>query len=494
MALGGLGAKARSAGRLALALFAVAVLAAAANAASWARWEREPLVHDEFSYLLAADTFAHGRLTNPTHLMWRHFETYHVLQRPTYQSKYPPGQGLALALGIVVLGHPIAGVWASYALACAAVAWMLRGWMRPRWALAGGLLAALHPVMGAFWGQTYWGGAVAMCGGALVYGAVPRLVRRARAGPSAALGLGLALLLLSRPVEGALASAPALAFLLWRRWRRGGGRGVRPWRLWAPAALVLSVAAVWLGYYHWRVTGSPLRPPYWAWVEAYQNPSVAVTADLRNYRGSPDLTLAQRVYRVGGFYAPLSLGLLLPGLWWMRRSAWTRLHAAAALGLVAASVAFTRGWPHYTAPVAGAVLALFVQGFRGLRRAARARPLPRAAVALLPLLALGAWSARVSPGLWANPHVLEREALLNRLEGTARDHLVIVRYGPDHASQYEWVWNEADIDAARVVWARELGGGQTRALRAYFASRRVWLFEPDAVPPRFGDYPMAVVK
>jgi len=151
-------------------------------------------------------------------------------------------------------------------------------------------------------------------------------------------------------------------------------------------------------------------------------------------------------------------------------------------------VAFTRGWPHYTAPVAGAVLALFVQGFRGLRRAARARPLPRAAVALLPLLALGAWSARVSPGLWANPPVLEREAQLNRLEGTARDHLVIVRYGPAHATQYEWVWNEADIDAARVVWAREVDEAEDAALVRYVAGRRVWLLEPDESPPRISRY------
>jgi hypothetical protein len=142
----------------AFALVLVVMLSLSISVSLSVRRLPQPTAADEFSYLVAADTFAHGRITNPTHPMWVHFESPHLIHEPTYISKFPPGQGLVLAAGQLVFGRPIAGVWLSVALACAALWWMLSAWMPARWALCGGCLAALHPWF-IDWSQSYWGGA-----------------------------------------------------------------------------------------------------------------------------------------------------------------------------------------------------------------------------------------------------------------------------------------------------------------------------------------------
>src|SRR5580704_8327557 len=160
-----------------------------------------PSVADEYSYLLAADTFAHGRLTNPASPMWVHFETFHVNMQPTYQSTYPPAQGTALAIGQVLTGLPWIGVLLSTALMCGAIYWMLLGWLPAPWAWLGGAFACVRFGVFSYWVNSYFGGAIAALGGALVFGALPRLRRELKAPAALILASGLLVLANSRPLE-----------------------------------------------------------------------------------------------------------------------------------------------------------------------------------------------------------------------------------------------------------------------------------------------------
>lgn len=222
-----------------------------------------PAVHDEFSYLLAGDTFAHGKLANPTHPMWIHFETFHVNQRPSYVSMYYPAQGLFLAAGQVLFGHPYWGVWLSTGLMCAAICWMLQGWFPPVWALLGGCLAVIRLGTFSYWMNSYWGGSVAALGGALVLGALPRIKRHQRPIDAVLMGLGFALLANSRPYEGLFFSVPILgAIVIWMFGRKAPSIRIVVIRIVAPLLLLFAATLVFMGYYFWRTTGSPFRTPY----------------------------------------------------------------------------------------------------------------------------------------------------------------------------------------------------------------------------------------
>ena len=173
-----------------------------------------PNVSDDFSYLLLGDTLRHLRLANPPHPLHQFFETFFVLQEPSYSSIFPLGQGFALALGWILFGHPWAGVALSIGALCALCYWMLRAWTSPGWALVGALLAVIQFGPINQWMNSYWGGGVSACAGCLVFGALPRLHESGQRRDAILLGAGLGLQLLTRPFEFVLLLLSAMIFAL----------------------------------------------------------------------------------------------------------------------------------------------------------------------------------------------------------------------------------------------------------------------------------------
>jgi hypothetical protein len=480
-----------------------------------------PDVHDEFSYLLAADTFAHGRLTNPPHPMWEAFESFHIIQRPSYASKYPPAQALFLAAGEVLTGYPWAGVVLSVGLMCATVVWMLQGWLPARWALVGGLIAAIRFGVFSYWMNSYWGGAAAALGGALVMGVLPRLRREIRVRHSAVLACGIALLANSRPYEGLLLATPALVTAA--VWVLRGT--IRPRtaaiRLVIPASLLLSAVAAWNLYYNWRVTGDPFTLPYqvhqkqyalishFIWQPYRTTPPEYGNSEMRRYftefelQAFPPFHPVKYVRKIFGkmrefwlfFVSP---ALTVPLLLVLRRPGARELRPLVAVFLVSwAGYAITVYWlaAHYAAPLTAVTLALLVEGLRRLRRWRFAgRPAGVFLSRAFLLLCLGLPFVAKPLGLSAIPGPaslcptetgnVERAEIVRKLSSAPGVHLVIVRYSSAHDFHHEWVYNEADIDRAKVVWARDRGPQENRRLLDYFKGRTFWLLEADSRPAR----------
>jgi hypothetical protein len=150
---------------------------------------------------------------------------------------------------------------------------------------------------------------------------------------------------------------------------------------------------------------------------------------------------------------------------------------------------------HYVAAIAPVMLAVLVQGMRHLRTwRFEGKPsgqfLVRAIVVICILMIpvqvriLGAVPA---PGSWAaiGP---ERVTLESHLQSLPGPHLVLVRYRPNHDPLADWVYNGADIDRQKVVWARDMGAAKNEELLRYFKDRHVWLLEADDVPPTLLPY------
>ncbi len=452
-----------------------------------------PDVYDEFSHLLVADTLRHWRLANPPHALPQFFETFFVLQSPSYSSIYPIGQGLALAIGWTVFGTPWAGVLLSTAAFCGLCYWMLRGWTTPGWALVGGLLAVLGFGPIRSWTNSYWGGAYTAAAGCLVFGALPRLREYRRTRDAALLGGGLGLHLLSRPFESVLLLISVVLFLApeWRKVRRSA----------LVAALVCVPAIGIVLVQNKQVTHSWTTLPYSLsqyqygvpasfTFQAHPVPHNQLTREQeldykmqRAFRAREfdDLStyFERLVYRVRYLrfflYPPLYLAVIV-FLARIRSYRWAWV--ALTLLLFALGTNFYPLFlPHYVAGVTCLFVLASVEGLRKLP--------PAAARALVYLCVI----QFVFQFVTYNQREPEKRIAVNRqLDQKPGKLLVLVRYWPNHIFQDEWVYNGADIDGSRVVWARDLGDAEDRKIMHYYPDRAALLLEPDARPPKLGPY------
>jgi len=347
------------------------------------------------------------------------------------------------------------------------------------------------------------------------------------------MGLGLALLANSRPYEGLVLSLPVgVALAVWLLKQRGLALGTALRRVVLPLGLLLGVTGAGTGYYNWRVTGSPFRTGYQVAWETYgaapafiwQSPRPPRTyhheamrewylKDLERFKGFHSLggwaeLTFERLVGMWSFY--LGLGLTLPLVMLPRvlRDRRTRFLLVALGASLAGFSLVSWALPHYAAPITALIFAIVLQAMRHLRVArwlgeptglflARAIPLIAAATVLVVAAELASGRTLDFGFLTPLPRAsaVERARIALELDRCDGQHLVIVRYGPEHkaALDMEWVYNGADIDGSKVVWARDMGEAENKEVIDYFKNRTkngtVWLVEPDERPPQVSPYP-----
>jgi hypothetical protein len=335
------------------------------------------------------------------------------------------------------------------------------------------------------------------------------------------MALGAVILAESRPYEGFVLCVPvAVATLAWltqaRKRRTGALR-----RVLLPVLLIFAVAATATGYYQSRVTGNPLLMPYVVNRDTYSMARYFVWQAPRTYPGynnsemrrfyerelrdfQENRTLRGFVRRTGDkvatswrVYLGPALTLPLIAFPWIFRDRRMRFPLLVMGILVLGLSLETWILPHYAAPATCLVFLFVIQSMRHLRAsrwqraglgAALVRAVPMVLIAMIVFRSTAALLRLPVEPPWPRGN-LHRSRVLNELEQTPGLHVVIVRYGPEHVVDDEWVYNRADIDRAKVVWARDMGQAGNDELTHYFLNRQIWLLQPDVAPEevtRFG--------
>ena len=284
------------------------------------------------------------------------------------------------------------------------------------------------------------------------------------------------------------------------------------------------MTVAWMGYYNYRVFGSPLTLPYtvnrnpmlWRHTLSGSRPGLNPYTGTRPYgvfivgmnlsttrEFTAALSIKALIKALEGvlFFAGIAL---LPPLLMLRRvlaDRRIRFLLVCMAVLIAGLVVQIFLLPHYLAPFTAVFYALGLQAMRHLRLAKiDRRPVGlgwvRLTVTICIVLAgirlfagplhlnVPEWPASKWSFYWYGPAAFgaERYRVEKELEQLPGKHLALVRYSPGRPLLDEWVYNAADIDASRVIWAREMGAAENLELIHYYQDRHVWLVQPDLLP------------
>lgn len=228
-----------------------------------------PAYHDEYSYLLQARTFAAGRLSWPP--VPSHpdlFHQVHVLNEHRTASRYFPWTGIWMA-PFLFTGLPVTGHWLAGALAAVFFYLTAAEVLRPRPALAAGLLIACSPGLALFSNLLLAHHPTLLALSVFLWTMI-RLLRSPSVPLTLISGTALSLAMLGRPMTAAGFALPwgVLFFLRLVRSPDPGWKSQRL-RLLTVMALPLVGGFGILGILNQNITGSFTRSAYQEYTDVY---------------------------------------------------------------------------------------------------------------------------------------------------------------------------------------------------------------------------------
>ncbi len=493
-------------------------------------------IHDEFSYMLAADTFLHGRITNPPHELPQFFENPHLIISPTYMSKYPPGQPFILAIGIL-LGHPFFGVLIALSLFISCFTWMLSSLIDKKFIIPIYILMLISLGLSKHWGRSYIIGALPAAAACLMIGTYLYSLKYKIVRGELIFIISCAILSVTRPYEGLILSVMIFLMFIYDICRNNLHLEST-----AKSLTILSAGGLIIlafhAYYNWHITGNTLLIPNrlhidqymyapYLWFQNLLTPEMTPSVKLNHlfhyiweknaYDKIAAMSLIERTEFLASrinsspslifmlILAPLALvgrqfdrfalrlllivlvSFLLSSLlvWMLLYYIFVTVVAATALNFYLAyriikHRIFTKNWSIIT--TTAIVPCLIVTGLVSLN---------------LPLDSFNSISSERKLLSGVHAPILHKDELVHNIEAKSPANLVFVRYR-DYEKYNErdellnrmalyynttvsFVYNSADIDSQRTVFAHDLGAEENRKLIDYYnkkgQNRKLWLLD-----------------